>query len=103
MTVVVQTEARRHSQAPARGQVPDKNGRYIMRSVPQPKAIPVAKPAIHLYTCNEILWAERAALCGGFQGQRAAGAERITEFPRLVVEIFCGDDVLCKVPPLERA
>src|SRR5580692_2936412 len=84
MTGVVQAEAWGDAQRPVRREVPGRHGRQVVRSVLQTETVAVAETPIHLYSDDEVFRAEITALGGGFELQRATGAQRVAELPRIV-------------------
>ena len=95
MAVAVQPECRREAKGPTGRKIPREARRQIVRCVVQAEAPAVAESAVHFHTRNEMLQAEVAAVRRSLQRQRAARAERIAKFPRVVRQIFRRDRVLC--------
>ena len=98
MAVVVQTEAGRDAHGPRGRKIPGQNRGEIVRGVTKPKAVTVSEPAVHLDTSGKLLAAERTALSGGFEGERAAGAESIAELPGVIVDVFHRDHIFGEIP-----
>src|SRR6266446_1064630 len=90
MAVVVQTEAGRDAHGPPGRKIPGQNRGEIVRGITKPKAVTVSEPAIHLDAGGKLLAAECTALSGGFEGERAAGAESIAEFCPIAMEVVAG-------------
>jgi hypothetical protein len=76
-----------------------------MGGVVQTEAVAIAQAPVHFHAGNEVLQAEIAAVSSALQGQRAAHAQRIPEFPGLQLQ-YCpfGHSLAClffrhPVPP----
>src|SRR5580704_17130167 len=103
MAFVRQSKGRRNAQVHAIWQLPRKYRRKVMRCAAEREILHRAEPAIHFRSGHKTLETKSASPRQRGKPQRPARAQRITEFPRLVPQIFLADKILGDVPALEIA
>ena len=103
MTVVIQPDCWRKLESRTSGRAKADDRREVMRGIFQAKAVAVTQSTIHFGAGREVLTAEGACVRSCRQRKRPAHSEGITELPRLVSQIFFGDDVLRDIPAFEVA
>src|SRR5215472_10933258 len=99
MAVVVQAKSRREAKRPVGRQIPGHDGSEIVGSVWQTEAVKVAKASVHFNSGDEVLAAQIAMVCRGLQREWPAGADGVSELPRIAPgEVLGGQRIQREVP-----